>query len=50
MMQPHAYIPLDPRLLNKKNHREAVGTFAAVVKNRNKTGHKADKTIKRGNK
>jgi len=31
MLEPHAYIPLDPRLLNKKNHREAVSTFGAVV-------------------
>lgn len=31
MLEPHAYIPLDPRLLSKKNHREAMGTFGAVV-------------------
>lgn len=32
MLEPHAYIPLDPRLLNKKNHKEAVAHFGAVVK------------------
>lgn len=32
MLEPHAYIPLDARLLNKKNHREAVGFFGGVVK------------------
>jgi ribosomal RNA-processing protein 12 len=31
MLQPHAYIPLDPRLLSKKNHKEAVEKFGAVV-------------------
>lgn len=38
MLQPHAYIPLDPRLLNKKKHREAVDMFASVVKNRTNAG------------
>ena len=32
MLEPHAYIPLDPRLLNKKNQKEAVAHFGAVVK------------------
>eukprot|EP01038_Epipyxis_sp_PR26KG_P008350 gene8350-11296_t len=34
MLEPHAYIPLDPRLLSKKNHREAVNHFAVVVNNK----------------
>lgn len=38
MLEPHAYIPLDARLLNKKNHREAVSYFGAVVKNGKKAG------------
>jgi ribosomal RNA-processing protein 12 len=32
MLQPHAYIPLDPRLLSKGNKDEAVKTFGSVVK------------------
>jgi ribosomal RNA-processing protein 12 len=32
MLEPHAFIPLDARLLNKKNHREAVETFGSVIK------------------
>lgn len=47
MLEPHAYIPLDPRLLNKKNHKEAVAHFGAVVKsgkkariNENENGRK----------
>lgn len=31
MLEPHAYIPLDPRLLSKKNHREALSQFGSVV-------------------
>ncbi len=30
MMEPHAFIPLDPRLLSKKHTREAVAKFGAV--------------------
>eukprot|EP00981_Chlorochromonas_danica_P003542 scaffold659_cov192-Ochromonas_danica.AAC.55 len=30
-LQPHAYIPLDPRLLSKKHHDQAVKHFAVVV-------------------
>jgi ribosomal RNA-processing protein 12 len=41
MLEPHAYIPLEPKLLNKKRRHEALGTFASVVKNRNKTGKKS---------
>lgn len=37
MLEPHAYIPLDPRLLNKKNHKEAVAHFSSVVKSGKKT-------------
>jgi ribosomal RNA-processing protein 12 len=33
MLEPHAYIPLDPRLLSKKNYKEAVQHFGVVVKN-----------------
>ena len=31
MLEPHAFIPLDPRLLSKKHHDEAVSHFGAVV-------------------
>lgn len=31
MLQPHAYIPLDPRLLTKRNRREALTKFGSVV-------------------
>ena len=41
MLEPHAYIPLDPRLLNRKNHREAVSTFGAVVSGGKGGGSKA---------
>jgi len=34
MLEPHAYIPLDPRLLSKKHHREAVSHFGVVVKSK----------------
>jgi len=34
MLEPHAYIPLDARLLNKKNRREAVGYFGGVVESK----------------
>ena len=32
MLEPHAYIPMDARLLNKKNTKEAVAHFGVVVK------------------
>jgi hypothetical protein len=35
MLEPHAFIPLDPRMLSKKHHNEAVSHFGAVV-DRNK--------------
>ena len=34
MLQPHAYIPLDAKLLSKKNHEEAISQFGAVVNSR----------------
>ena len=36
MLEPHAFIPLDARLLSKKNYKEAVSHFGVVVKGRNK--------------
>lgn len=36
MLQPHAYIPLDPRLLTNKKRREALSTFGAVVSKKSK--------------
>eukprot|EP01041_Mallomonas_annulata_P002047 gene2047-3978_t len=44
MLEPHAYIPLDARLLSKKNHKEAVSHFGAVVSN----GKKKKRDIKPG--
>lgn len=39
MLAPHAYIPLDGRLLSKKNHDQAVKHFATVIKTgQGKTG------------
>ena len=35
-LEPHAYIPLDPRILTKKNQRSALTQFGAVMTNRNK--------------
>lgn len=35
-MEPHAYIPLDPRLLSKKNSKEALSQLGSVIRNRNK--------------
>jgi ribosomal RNA-processing protein 12 len=32
MLEPHAYIPLDPKLLSKKNTKAAVAHLGAVVK------------------
>jgi ribosomal RNA-processing protein 12 len=33
MLEPHAFIPLDPRMLNKKKEKEAVAHFGILVKN-----------------
>jgi hypothetical protein len=35
-VQPHAFIPLDARLLSKKHHNQAVEHFGVVVNNHNK--------------
>lgn len=35
-LEPHAYIPLDPRMLSRKNSRAALDQFGAVMNNRNK--------------
>ena len=35
MLQPHAYIPLDAKLLSKKHREEAVLQFGAVVNSKN---------------
>jgi ribosomal RNA-processing protein 12 len=45
-LQPHAYIPLDPRLLSKKHHDQAVQHFAVVVDSnkRNRQHQQAIKT------
>jgi len=32
MLEPHAYIPLDARMLSKKNHGSAVAQMGAVIK------------------
>jgi len=32
MLEPHAFIPLDPRLLSKKHRTQAIGHFGVVVK------------------
>jgi hypothetical protein len=32
MLQPHAYIPLDPRFLSKKNQENAISQFGSVVR------------------
>jgi ribosomal RNA-processing protein 12 len=32
MLEPHAFIPLDPRLLSKKHREQAIGHFGVVVK------------------
>ena len=48
MLEPHAYIPLDPRLLNKKNHKEAVAHFGAVVKSGKKARISETASSKKG--
>ena len=45
MLEPHAYIPLDARLLNKKNHKEAVAHFGVVVKSGKKINSGKDGKI-----
>ena len=40
MLEPHAYIPLDPRLLSKKHREQAVSHFGAVVGNKRGGGGK----------
>lgn len=40
-LEPHAFIPLDARLLNKKNHQVAVDHFHSVVAHQNARGAKA---------
>ena len=42
MLEPHAFIPLDPRLLSKKHHREAVSHFGVVVKSKDGKKKRAD--------
>jgi hypothetical protein len=42
MLEPHAFIPLDPRLLSKKHHREAVSHFGVVVKSKDGRKKRAD--------
>lgn len=32
MLEPHAFIPLDPRMLSKKNFNDAVSHFSGVIK------------------
>lgn len=39
-VQPHAYIPLDPRLLSKKHQATAIEHFGAVVNNQNASSRK----------
>ena len=46
MLEPHAYIPLDGRLLSRKNHRQAIEQFSVVVKN----GKKKRVEVRRGRK
>lgn len=44
MLEPHAFIPLDPRLLSSKHKDDAMQTFGAVVKgktNKKSAGHGA---------
>jgi hypothetical protein len=48
-VQPHAFIPLDPRLLSRKHHNQAVEHFGVVVNNNQKESRKKYKVVnKRG--
>lgn len=49
MLEPHAYIPLDGRLLSKRNQREAVDKFAGVVKN-NRAAVRTPSHVVKGNR
>lgn len=49
MLEPHAYIPLDGRLLTKRNTREAVAKFDSVVKN-DKSGVRVPSHVIQGNR
>jgi len=49
MLEPHAYIPLDGRMLAKRNQREAVAKFDSVVKN-NKEGIRVPSHVIQGNR
>ena len=50
MLEPHAYIQLDPRMLAKKNTENAVNHFGAVTDNRKNKRAIKDKKLKRNRK
>ena len=45
MLEPHAFIPLDARLLSKKHYKEAIDHFGVVVKNGKKSNKQKEKEI-----
>jgi len=49
MLEPHAYIPLDGRMLAKRNQREAVAKFDSVIKN-SKEGIRVPSHVIQGNR
>ena len=51
MLEPHAYIPLDGRLLSKRNSREAYDKFNGVVKNEtNSNNQRVPSHVVKGNR
>jgi ribosomal RNA-processing protein 12 len=47
-LEPYAYIPLNPKLLSKKNKGEAVKTFGAVVGKKKKRERQQQKQQRGG--
>lgn len=47
MMEPHAYIPLDPHMLSKKNTNKAVSHYGVVIKKPSSTGQQKGTTMNR---
>lgn len=50
MLAPHAFIPLDPRLLSKKHRAQAIDHFGVVVKGGNNKKASALRAQKKGGK
>ena len=50
MLEPHAYIPLDGRMLSRRNQREAVDKFTSVVRNKSSDNVRTPSHVIKGNR